>query len=137
MLQQCNNPYRREVQQRQTRQDDGLLLLVAQSSWSLCRGKYQTAHSACSGETGCQSRCYLERKEKKHTKTKPHPFCLSLKVGMRSASLMFFSLSSVQHHSQTSPHPRGRLLRSQDTDKSYACPAQVCHVLSLSKAHTV
>ena len=73
MLQQCNNPYRREVQQRGTKHDDSLLLLVAQSSWNLCRGKYQTAHSACSGETGCQSRCDLERKQKNHTKTKLHP----------------------------------------------------------------
>lgn len=61
-----------EKHNRGTRQDDSLLL-VAQSSGSLCRGKYQTAHGARSGETGCQSRCYLERKEKKHTKRKLHP----------------------------------------------------------------
>lgn len=67
------------------------------------------------------------------------PFCLSLKVGMRSASLIF-SLSSVQHCSQTSPHSRGWLPRSQDAAKSYASPAQLSspvHVLSLYRAHTV
>lgn len=140
MIQQCNNPYRREVQQRGAKQGDSslplLLLLAAQFSFSLsARGSTNLPTASLKRRTARPDATWKGKKKKKPDQNFTL-FCLSLKAAIRSASLVY--LSPVQHNSQRilTPEDSEPDLRTQPNHVPAVLSPALLHTFSLSKADT-